>query len=60
MREQVWIDENNGTLHVTFMTAVDAGIWGAFDPQSFDRALEQAEPPMKKVGDWIFTWIGDL
>lgn len=58
MKEYVWINEETGELHVSFMSAFDAIVYAGIDPQAFDRALEQSEPPMlQKVR---YEYLGEL
>lgn len=58
--EQVWIDVRTSGLHVTPMKPIDAGCWLSFDPQSYDRACDQAEPPMDKRMKATFHHLGEL
>lgn len=58
MSEQVWLDETNGTLHVSFMDQYHFGAWAFLDPQGLIRAMEAADPPMEIDNEFIF--LGDL
>lgn len=60
MTEHVWYSPKLNQLYVTFMDPHLFVTWTIFDPQSCDRAMEQAEPPMPKEMEHTFTYLGEL
>jgi len=56
--EHIWYCDETDSLHVSMMGQSDLMMWLMFDPQSIERARDQAEPSM--IGNFTFSYIGEL